>query len=91
MHQIPKEVGVENSFAFMNLANQEYLCSVFIGISMGVWKGEYGAYAYAPGVGLRMVSDLYCYGKIKTKRVGGKTKILPLNIQFCPFFFVYIT
>ena len=55
---------------------------------MGVWKGEYGAYAYAPGVGLRMVSDLYCYGKIKTKRVGGENKDFAsentvLSILFC--------
>ena len=29
---------------------------------MDVPQGAYGAYAYAPGVGLRMASDCYCYG-----------------------------
>ena len=28
-------------------------------------EGAYGAYAYAPGVGLRIASDYYCEGKKK--------------------------
>ena len=32
---------------------------------MDVPEGAYGAYAYAPRVGLRIASDYYCEGKIK--------------------------
>ena len=31
--------------------------------AMDVPEGAYGAYAYAPGVGLSRASDYYCYGK----------------------------
>ena len=30
---------------------------------MDVPEGAYGAYAYAPGVGLRIASDYFCEGK----------------------------
>ena len=34
---------------------------------MDVPVGAYGAYAYAPGVGLRIASDYFCKGKKKKK------------------------
>ena len=54
---------------------------------MGVQEGAYGAYAYAPDVGLRMASDLYCCdekGKVEQnwREIDRKRHIFNINVYF---------